>query len=110
MANKKTLVGVLSVVAGLAVAFVSTPAHAAPPNPCVVSKINTDYANGINVLCTGSSVWYHAGPGNCGATSDGVKGYLSVAEAALLSGKNLVIFLNGATGCTNEIVYMEMQK
>src|ERR1017187_6897192 len=111
MTHKKTLISALSLVAGLAVASVSTPAHATTVNPCVVTALNTDNASNFTLSCSGT--WYGASVGTCGSTTttiDAVKEYLSVAQAALLSGKNLVIVTNGTAGCTTKIVYMELDK
>jgi len=111
MTNKKTLTSILSVVAGLAVAFVSTPAHA-DGGLCTINNINTDWGGKFQIKCNEYANSFSVFPGqvcNTFTTSaDTIKVYFSLAQSALLSGKKLRVTTNGTAPCTTYIMYMEL--
>ena len=111
MTSKNVSATVLAVITSLIVASASKPATAALVDPCVVTAMNSDAANNLTISCNGT--WYHAQVGDCGGTTttiDAIKVFVSLAQAALLSGKNLSIDTNSAAGCTTSIIFMQLYK
>src|ERR1039457_5989387 len=111
MESKNTSKVILALIAGIIVVSASETASATLVEPCVVTAVNSDTANNITVSCNGT--WYFAQVGDCGGTTttiDSIKAFLSLAQAALLSGRNLSINTNSAAGCTSNIIFMQLNK
>jgi hypothetical protein len=109
MTNRKNLIGVLSLVAGLVVASISTPARA-DGGTCTIANLNTDSSGKVQIKCSQYPNSFSASVGqSCNgnvATADSIKVYWSLAQAALLSGKKLTVISNPA--CPTYIQYMQL--
>ena len=92
MIHMKLIVNTFAIAASLAVSSISSLAHAAPVT-CVPGAIYTDSNSGIaiGIQCTNSATTYYAYStlSGCSVGADTVKAFLSLAQAALLSGKSL---------------------
>ena len=84
------------------------PAAAAVTATCVPDAVNTDSRGAITISCAGT--WYFAQPGVCGNTQDSVKMYLSVAQAAILSGKKIDLATPSDAACANHIVFLQLDR
>jgi hypothetical protein len=106
MATKKSLSTVLALTAGLVVAATSVPAFATVT--CAPTAVNSDNATNVTISCGG--VWYFVQPGKCANSLDSTKMFMSTVDAAILSGKNIQVNTNTASGCTNHVIWLEMDK
>jgi hypothetical protein len=77
---------------------------------CKVSSVAWTDGNGgtTQIYCGG--VWYYARGTGCVPTSlDGRKAYMTLAQAAFLSGKSLYLeFSTSPTGCENVLSYVRL--
>ena len=106
--NPMTFKKALSTFAALTIGLVTSSAAFAANYTCVPTAVNSDNGSWITLTCNGAN--YYAQPGNCGNSLDAVKMYLSIAQAALLSGKSINIATSSASGCTTHFVWMQLNK
>jgi hypothetical protein len=80
----------------------SAPAHAvSSPVQCSPTEVGYSSAGYAVFVCGGNNylVWLSGAPSGCGnATMDIIKLWMSEAQAALLSGKNLNIYFSVCSG------------
>lgn len=104
MKNTKLLATVFAVTAGL-LSLTARPALAAD-SICTISSLA--YANNgeVALYCSQGSFYawsYNRGTGCNVRSADALKSFLSLAQAALLSGKSLRIYYNSCAGGLLEI-------
>lgn len=95
-------------IVGLLIALASKHAHAANTITCSPTAVNSDKNCNITMQCGGE--WYFGQPGRCGASLDAVKMWLSLIQAALLSGKNLEFDLVEDSNCPKYLRWLQLAK
>jgi len=103
MNTRRSLITLFSIIPGLALLLSSSHAVAnqLPCTPDAVSLDNTTLA----IHCSNDGKWYFSAGTS---TSDAKKGWLSMAEAAILANKTLTI--NNEDGTGIGIIWMQLNK
>ncbi len=95
-----------SLLIGLSLLLVTSSASANVL--CSPTAVNSDSAGHITVQCDGT--WYFGQANVCGANIDAVKMWLSLIQAAILSGRVLRIATSQSSGCENYLIWLQMDK
>ena len=103
MNTNRSLLTVFSIVTGLALMLSSSHA-VANQLPCSPDGVSLDNVT-LAIHCSNDGKWYFSASS---ATSDAKKGWLSMAESAILANKTLTI--NNEDGDGTGIVWLQLNK